>query len=162
MNFETRVQRAIARGRKSICSQTDSVLDSGCSSSKLRQQEYAVLRDDLINHLEICLEGVIKYLSEFRMQTIVAERGWGARLVAVHPFSKSRTNSTPQTSSLEMLVPPIQSKPMVAVRSMATVKGENVFLRTHFQPLQSVDFISPCRSIEKWCLEFVELYASLS
>ena len=161
MNFDKRIQRAIHRG------QQGSVIKSGAPTAKpssARQHEkiHTEVRDELIEHLDYCLASVAKHFPEFRVQTIVSENGWGTRMAADHAAAKSKKKTPSAKSFFEILVPPLQDRPVIELKSRATILDQEVFLRTHYQPLDAIDFTSLARVIEKWCLDFVESYVTLA
>ena len=160
MSFEKRIQRTIENGRKRSEVREVFISDVRSSSRKL-EMKHSDLRSDLVEYFGFCASRIVKHFPEFRMRMIVSDDGWGTVLVARHAASKNKMGSVSQESSLELLVPQRQLRPVLELKTTAIIRGKEVFLRTHFVPLRAVDFGPLCQVIEKWCLEFVELYVTL-
>ncbi len=61
-----------------------------------------------------------------------------------------------------MTVRPISEYYMLEMVGKATIRNKEYFDRSHYQPLADVDLDSFIELIDRWTLEFAELYAAKS
>ena len=166
-DFQKRLEKAIERGYRASHVRARAEAEKALSEQELRRL-HTQYRLELSEHIERCLEDVVRHIPGFRMEPVVSERGWGAA-VSRDDFQPGRLRGLPHSgepaarfSRLEMLVRPVSEYFVLELTAKATIRDKECFNRTHYQRLSEVDLASFTGLVDLWVLEFAELYAAKS
>jgi hypothetical protein len=160
MDFESRLQKAIERGRQDKAAR-DQEEQKELLNQRQLQRLFADYRLDLSERIETALQQLADHFPGFRFEPLVGEQGWGAAVVRDDLVIRGRTRKT-FFSRLEMVVRPLSESRVLELAAKATVRNRETFRRTHYQRLTEVDITSFHESMDLWALEFAESYASES
>jgi len=161
MEFQQRLNKAIERGQRAGSARARAEAEKAVTEKELARL-HSQYRLDLSERIEACLRQLAERYPGFRFETIVNERGWGAALSRDDielPAGRGRVNSY---SRLEMLIRPASSYYVLDLTAKATIRNREYFKRSHFQRLTEVDLTSFTEMIDRWVLEYAELYAAKS
>jgi len=117
-------------------------------------------RLELSEHIETCLRKLVKRFPGFTFQTIVADKGWGARVHRDDVGLSSQRTAQNFYSRLEMVVRPFSETHIVELAAKATICNKELFNRSHYQLLSQTDLESFCEMVDMWILEFVEQFCA--
>lgn len=161
MDFEQRLEKAVARGAKRGAGRAEAE-----SQRALTEEELKRLHSDqrlaLSEHIEACVSKLTNHFPGFRSETVMDERGWGAA-VSRDDFSRGGATGRQNVySRLEMTVRPFSSLHVLELAAKGTIRNKEIFHRTHFQPIPEVELEKFLALVETWSLEYAELYAAKS
>lgn len=160
MEFDKRIQRAIARGKHTQQVRAREAAAQALSEEELRRL-HGQYRLELSEYIEQCLKHLPDHLPGFRYETVHGERGWGAA-VARDDIAVGAGARRSLFSRLEMTVRPISSYAILELAAKATVRNREIFSRTHYQRLADVDLAMFRETVDLWAAEFAELYVASS
>ena len=158
-NFEKRLAKAIERGHRAGDERARAEAQKALSEKELRGL-HTQYRIELSEHIERCLRRLPSHLPGFQVESIVAERGWGAAASRDDVDLRASSRRTNFFSRLEILIRPLSEYYVLDVTAKATVRNREVFSRNHYQRLVEVDIDSFTELIDLWILEFAEKYAA--
>jgi len=157
MDFDKRLQDAIARGERSRDDQDRADEAAALSEEDLRNHHSAA-RLELTEHIEQCLKSLADHFPGFRFQSTYGEDGWGARL------NRDDFNPVPGSKNLlsrfEVLVGPFTDTHILRVTAKGMIDNREAINRSHFQFLTETDLPAFREQIDRWCLEYAERFAS--
>jgi hypothetical protein len=159
--FEERLQKAIKRGRKAGRARAQAEAEKALSEQELRRL-HTGYRLELSEHIENCLKSVPNHFPGFRFETIHSDRGWGAAVSRDDVSVSSQGKRANRYSRLEMSIRPVTQYFVLELTAKATIRNKEYFNRTHFEKLGDVDLASFNELIDRWTLEYAELYAAKS
>ena len=161
MEFQQRLNKAIERGQRAGSARARAEAEKAVTEKELARL-HSQYRLELSERIEACLRQLVDRFPGFRFETIVNERGWGAALsrddIELQP-GRGRVSSY---SRLEMLIRPASSYNVLDLTAKATIRNREYFKRSHFQRLTEVDLTSFTEMIDRWVLDYAELYAAKS
>lgn len=161
MDFSERLQKAIRRGQHARDEELRATQQKTLSEEEARNRHSAA-RLNLSEYIEDCLRKLTEHFPGFRFETIVSEKGWGAKINRddLRLGARRREN---QYSRLEILVSPFdQETKIVSVTTKGTIQNKELVNRSHFQYIAEFDEEGFRESIDLWILEFAEQYAARS
>ena len=161
MTFDERLQKAIQRGQKASTVRAEAEAERALNEQELRRL-HTQYRLELSEHIEACLRQLADRFPGFRFETIVNERGWGAALSRDNIELQSGRGRVNSYSRLEMLIRPASSYNVLDLTAKATIRNREYFKRSHFQRLTQLDLTSFTEMIDRWVLDYAELYAAKS
>ena len=97
----------------------------------------------------------------FRYETLVDSSGWGAA-ISRDDLSVIYGRRENFFSRLEMLVRPFATSHVLELVAKGTIRNKEVYHRNQYQMLTHVDMASFRDLIDRWILEYAELYAAKS
>lgn len=158
MDFDERLEKAIARGEKVREAQEREAAGRALSEEEFKRL-HATLRLDLADHIEKCLQKLPDHFPGFRWESIVGDRGWGAACSRddVALGDSGRRN---WYSRLEVTVRPYSAAHVVEIAAKGTIRNKEVFARSQFQKLAESDVQSLRDAVDLWVLEYAEKYAT--
>jgi hypothetical protein len=160
--FEKRLQKATRRGEQTSNARAQAEARKALDEQELRRL-HTQYRIDLSEHIESCLREFGDHVPGFQFETVVSDRGWGAAVarddVGIEATQRRRTNFY---SRLEMVIRPISEFYVLDLGGKGTIRNKEVFNRTHYERLADVDLTSFISMIDRWVLEYAELYAAKS
>ena len=160
MDFEKRLQQAIKRGEQKRNQQSDEQAKQEMSEEECRNL-HSSFRLELSDHIEKCLQKLMDHFPGFRLQTIVGEEGWGAKITRddLQLRSNQRGNLY---SRLEMVVRPYSPTKIVELNAKGTVRNRESFNRSHYQFLHEADLKTLREMVDLWAVDYAEHFASES
>lgn len=158
MEFERRLEKAIERGHRRGEAEAQAQRRAAMTEEDLRRL-HAQYRLELSDHVESCLSKLADHFPGFRFETIVDERGWGARVRRDDVALREGRRDT-HFSLLEMVVRPLGPYHVLELAAKGTIRNKEVFKRTHFEELGEADPTSFQELIDLWVLEYAELFAA--
>ena len=161
MDFEKRLERAIGRGIQKKEQKGKAELEAAMSEEELKTQ-HSANRLELSDHIEDCLKKLADHFPGFDYETVINEKGWGAKISRDDFAAKSGSGQSNLYSRLEILVTPFSKAPIIELSAKATIRNTEVFNRRHFQFLAQIDLESFKETIDLWVLEYAEKFASES
>lgn len=161
MEFEQRLQKAIQRGQRASDAEARARAERAMGEEELKRL-HSQFRLELSDYIEKCLRKLPQYLPGFQFETLVTERGWGAK-VSRDDFSRSPDRTRDSVfSRFELLVRPFSSAHVLEIQAKGTVRNKELLTRSHYQPLNEADINTFEHTADLWVLEFAELYAARS
>ena len=161
MDFEQRLKKAIARGRRTGDAQARAEAEKAMTEKELRRL-HGQYRIELTERIEACLGKLPRHFPGFQLQPVVSERGWGTAVsrddLDIRP-GQGRRN---RFSRLEMVVHPVTDAFVLELTAKATIRNKELFNRTHYQRLDEVDLHAFTELVDLWILEYAEGYAAKS
>ncbi|MBL9093363.1 MAG: hypothetical protein JNL96_19255 [Planctomycetaceae bacterium] len=158
MEFEDRLQKAIARGEKAREAQEREAAGRALTEEEFKRL-HANLRMELADHIEKCLQRLPDYFPGFHVDSIVGEKGWGAAC-SRDDVNLGDGGRRSLYSRLEIVVRPYSPAHIVEVTAKGTIRNREVFNRSSYQKLAQSD-AQPLRdSVDLWVLEYAEHYAA--
>lgn len=161
MDFEHRLEQAIARGKRVSDAQAQSHRQQTLSEEDYRRL-HAQQRLALSERIEDCMRRLPQHFPGFRFETIVGEQGWGAAVRRDDITFARPGQRTDLFSRMEMTVRPFSSAHILELAAKGTIRNKEVFNRTQFQKLDEADAETFATLIDAWVLEYAELYAARS
>ena len=159
MDFSERLEKAIRRGQHARDEQDRAAQKKTLSEEDARNRHSAA-RLNLSDYVEDCLRKLCEHFPGFRFETIVNEKGWGAKINR-DDLKLGGGRRENQYSRLEVLVSPFDTETkIVAVKAKGTVHNKELVNRSHFQYIAEFDEDGFRESIDLWILEFAEKYAA--
>jgi hypothetical protein len=159
MEFEERLERAIQRGKRAQDARARADAERAMTEAELRRL-HTQFRLELSEHIENCLRKLAHHLPGFRFESVASERGWGAAV------SRDDVNLGPDRgrgshfSRFELVIPPLAGSRVLELTAKGAVRNREVINRTHYEKLADVDIDSFTSLIDRWILEYAELYAA--
>lgn len=154
MDFNERLQKAVQRGHHANDEKADAL-----RRQKIDEEDFKRLhsqyRLSLSEHIEKYIAQLPDHFPGFQYETIVSERGWGAAV------SRDDVGLGRKTfySRLEIVVKPYSTYHVLELATKGTIRNKELFNRNHFEKLEDVDQDEYIQLIDRWILEYAELYA---
>ena len=158
MDFEQRLERAIARGRTTQEARGRASAERRMTEAELRHL-HSGARLELSEHIDTCLRSVADRFPGFTVATLASEDGWGSR-ISRDDVRLSRGTAENAYSRLELLVRSFSSTAIVEVVAKGTIRNRETINRTHYQRLSDLDLESFAELLDLWVLEYAEQYAA--
>lgn len=158
MDFEKRLEKAIQRGRKKGDAKARAAAQAALSEEELRRL-HSTLRLRITEQMERCVQSVAEHFPGFQVETLYGDKGWG--------FAASRDDLAAGAgraqslySRLELLVRPFSDLHVLDVAAKGTVRNRELLTRSHFEKLPDAEYEQFEELIDRWVLEYAELYAA--
>jgi len=157
-DFETRLESAIARGRRRAEAHASQQRAQALSEEELRRL-HTSMRLTLSDEIEKAVKGVADHFPGFREESIFGEKGWGHACYRddLHIDGGRRTNLY---SRLEMVIRPYTDLRVLEVKAKGTVMNRELFDRNYFAEIAEADVEEFQQLIDAWAIEYAELYAT--
>ncbi len=157
-DFEDRLQKAIQRGQQSRMTDGATAEADAATEEELRVK-HAQLRNELTDHIENCLHKLCDHFPGFDYNTVVNEKGWGAR-ISRDDIKLGRGTARNEYSRLEVLIRAFSDTHILEVATKGTIRNRESLNRTNFRFLKeaTVEIIKPM--IDGIMLEFAEQYSA--
>jgi hypothetical protein len=158
MSFDDRLRRAIDRGQH----RGESAAREAAARA-MTEEEYRRLhtqrRLTLSEHIESCIKRLPNYFPGFQYETMYGERGWGGAC-SREDLRLSRGTRSNEYSRLEVTIRPYSSLHVLDLAAKGTIRNREVFNRNYFEELETADEQKFRDLIDKWILEYAEMYAA--
>jgi len=159
MDFEERLKKAIDRGKAKANEKAKEE-----EARKLNEEDYkrlhSSMRLQLSEHVETCVGGLPAYFPGFQYETTFGDRGWGAACWR----EDLRINDSGVRKSLytrlEVAVRPYSPYHVLELNAKGTIYDKESFTRSHFERLDDADIDQFTELVNRWVLEFAELFAA--
>jgi len=160
MDFQQRLQKAIQRGQRSHDAAAQARAEQAMGEEELRRL-HSQYRLELSEHIEQCVKQLPQHFPGFRYETLVGTGGWGAA-IARDDLSLSAGRRENLFSRLEVVVRPFASSHVLELAAKGTIRNKELYNRSQYQLLSHVDIASFRDLVDRWILEYAELYAAKS
>lgn len=157
-DFEDQIKQAIARGQRRNEQASEEQQKKEMSADELKRL-HSKLRLTISDHIEACLKKLPQYFPGFDFETIYGERGWGAacRRDDLRLDGGKRESLY---SRLEMTVRPFNEFHVIDLSAKGTVYNKELLTRNHFVKVADVNEDDFLQLVDRWVLEYVELFAA--
>lgn len=159
MDFEKRLEKAIARGSKAKEAEGRQQAEKALTEEDFRTL-HSQARLQVTEHIEKCLKQVADHFPGFQYSTIMSEDGWGGRIARDNLSMGAGRSPQKLYSRLEMLIRPFSKAHLIDLAAKGTIKNKELFNRSHFQKLSELDVDSFSEMVDLWVLEFAENYSA--
>lgn len=160
MEFQERLEKAIQRGLHSQDAVAREQAEKAMNQEELRRL-HSQYRLELSEHIEGCLRQLPRHFPGFRYETLVGDRGWGAA-VSRDDLSVVGGRRENYFSRLEVVVRPFTASRVLELAAKGTIRNKELFNRSQYQVLADADPSTFSEQVDRWVLEYVELYAAKS
>ncbi len=160
MDFQQRLEKAIQRGQRSQDAAARARAEQAISEEELKRL-HSQYRLELSDHIEQCVKQLPQHFPGFRYETVVGSRGWGAAIVR-DDLSLTDGRRENLFSRLEMTVRPFAPSHVLELVAKGTIRNKEIYNRNQYQMLTHVDIASFRELIDRWVLEYAELFAAKS
>ncbi len=158
MDFNQRLEKAIERGKKSGDAEAQARAEAAISEEECRRL-HSQYRLQLSDHIEHCLRELPRHFPGFRYESMVGDRGWGGALVRDDLTVRDRRREN-LFSRLEVVVRPFSASHVIEVAAKGTIHNKEIFNRSQYQRLSAVDVPNFAELIDRWVLEYAEMFAA--
>jgi hypothetical protein len=159
-DFDERLQRAIKRGQESRNADEASLEADAATEEDLRAK-HSQLRNELVDHIEQVLRKLCDHFPGFDYDTVVNERGWGAR-ISRDDIRLGRGTAKNEYSRLEVLVRPFNETHILEVATKGTIRNRESLNRSNFRFLREATLDVLRQIVDGIALEFAEQYSANS
>jgi hypothetical protein len=158
MDFQKRLEKAVERGQRQSDAAAQAKAQQALSEEELKRL-HSQFRRELTERIESCVAQLPQHFPGFRFETLVGDRGWGAAISRDDlALEAGRRNN--YFSRLEVVVRPFSSLHVLELAAKGTIRNRELLNRNHFQKLSEVDTTTFLELVDRWVLEFAELYAA--
>jgi hypothetical protein len=133
-DFEERLQRAIQRGQEARLADSVAAEADAATEDELRMQ-HSHLRSELTEHIEACLQKLCDHFPGFDYNTVLNEKGWGARITR-DDIKLGRGTAKSEYSRLEMLVRPFSEMLILEITTKGTIRNRESLNRSNYRFLK--------------------------
>ena len=156
--FDDRLKDAIARGqaRGDRASQQRREKEMNLDELKRLHSSY---RLHLSEHIEECVKKLPQFFPGFQVETLYGDRGWGAAC-SRDDIRLDGGKRESLFTRLELTVRPFSEYHVVDLAAKGTIRNKELFTRNHFAKIPEVNVDEFVELIDRWVLEFAELYAA--
>ena len=158
MDFQQRLEKAIQRGQRSHDAAAWARAEQAMGEEELKRM-HSQYRLELSEHIEQCLKQLPQHFPGFRHETLAGSAGWGGA-ISRDDLSVSDGRRANLFSRLELGVRPFSTAHVLELAAKGTVRNKEIFNRSQYQMLSHADVASFRDLIDRWILEYAELYAA--
>lgn len=157
-DFEERLQRAIQRGQQ-FKEAEGTVSGEGTATEEELRTIHSGLRNELTEHIEQCLRKLCDHFPGFEFNSVLNEKGWGARISRDDLNLKAGVGKT-EYSRLEILIRPFSDAHIVEIATKGTIRNRESLNRSNFRFLSDADLEILKQMVDSVVLEFAEQYSA--
>jgi hypothetical protein len=158
MNFDDRLRQAIERGQH-----RSEALARQAAAKALTEEEYRRLHSQtrlaLSDHIEACVKRLPNFFPGFQYETVYGDRGWGGACFR-DDLVLNRGSRATNYSRLEVTIRPYSTVHVLDLAAKGTIRNKEIYNRNQYQMLSHVDTASFREVVDRWILEYAELYAA--
>ena len=159
-DFDDKLQKAIQRGQQARVAQAASLEAMGASEEDMRHR-HSQLRNELSEHIEVCLRRLCDHFPGFDYSTVLNENGWGARIYR-DDIKLGRGTAKNEYSRLEVLVRPFNDTHIVEIATKGTIRNRESLNRTNFRFIKEATIDVLKQIVDGIALEFAEQFSAHS
>ncbi len=160
MDFQQRLEKAIQRGQRSHDAEARARAERAMGEEELKRL-HSQYRLELSEHIEQCMRQLPQHFPGFRYETLVGMGGWGAA-ISRDDLSLNDGRRANLFSRLEVVVRPFSPSRVLELAAKGTIRNKELYNRSQYQMLDAVDIASFRELVDRWVLEYAELYAAKS
>lgn len=157
-DFEERLQKAIQRGQQ-VRTASGAAAEADAASEEQLRSRHSQLRNELAEHIEACLRKLCDHFPGFEFQTVINEKGWGAR-ISRDDIRLGRGAARNEYSRLEILIRPFSDAHILEVATKGTIRNRESLNRANFRFLREATVEGLRQMIDGITLEFAEQYSA--
>ena len=157
-DFQERLAKAIQRGERTHDARERARAEAAMGEEELKRL-HSQYRLQLSEHIEECLRELPQHFPGFRFESLAGDRGWGAAINR-DDISLEDGRRSNLFSRLELAVRPFSSAHVLELTAKGTIRNKEVYNRNQYQLLSHVDMASFRDLVDRWILEFAELYSA--
>ena len=158
MDFQERLEKAIQRGQRTQDAEARARAEQALGEEELKRL-HSQYRLELSEHIEQSMRQLAQQFPGFRFETLVGAAGWGAA-ISRDNLVMSAGKRENYFSRLEVVVRPFASSHVLELAAKGTIRNKEIFNRNQYQMLSHVDMSSFGEVVDRWILEYAELYAA--
>ena len=159
MDFQQRLEKAIQRGQRSHDAAARARAEQAMGEEELKRL-HSQYRLELSEHIEQCMRQLPQHFPGFRYETLVGSRGWGARHQPRRPVRRRRPPRESTSAAWKWSCGPFRRSHVLELTAKGTIRNKEIFNRSQYQMLSHVDMASFRELVDRWILEYAELYAA--
>lgn len=158
-DFQNQLEAAIERGQQKGDREARSAKQQTLSSEEIRRR-HNDFRLDLSEHIEQGLQQLANHFPGFKYETIYGTRGWGGALSRddIDRGADGRTGAF--FSRIEITVKPLNEFNLVNITGKGTIRDKELLTWNHFENIGQADQALFRKTIDRWMLEYAELFAA--
>ena len=157
-DFEQRLSDAITRGKQVAVTKAAAAQAAALTEEQFRRL-HTKYRLELCEHIERGIAQLPDHFPGFTIENVVSDRGWGTAVVRDDVQLKSGERGTAY-SRCEITVRPYSTAHVIDVAARGTIRNKEVFQRGQYQLLGEAQPAVLAEQIDRWILEYAELYAA--
>lgn len=157
-DFEERLQRAIQRGQQARMADSASA-DADAATEEDLRMKHSQLRSDLTDHIENCLQKLCDHFPGFEYNTVLNEKGWGAR-ISRDDIKLGRGTAKNEYSRLEVLVRPFSDMHILEIATKGTLRNRESLNRSNYRFLKDATAKDLKQIVDGIVLEFAEQFSA--
>jgi hypothetical protein len=157
-DFHERLEKAIQRGKRAHDDRERKRADTALGEEELKRL-HTQYRLDLSEHIEECVRQLPQHFPGSRYESLVGERGWGAA-ISRDDLQVTAGRRENLFSRLELAVRPFSSLHVLELTAKGTSRNKEIYNRTQYQMLTEADLATFRELVDRWILEFAELYSA--
>jgi hypothetical protein len=158
VDFHERLEKAIQRGHHAHDARQRERAEAALGEEELKRL-HSKYRLELSEHIEACLAQLPKHFPGFRYEAISGTKGWGAA-VSRDDLAMVDGRRTNFFSRLELAVRPFSTAHVLELAAKGTIRNKEIYNRSQYQMLADVDIATFRELVDRWILEYAELYAA--
>lgn len=159
-DFQQRLEKAIQRGHRTSDARERERAEQAIGEEELKRL-HTQYRLELSEHIESCLRQLPQHFPGFRYESISGEKGWGSA-VSRDDLSLNSGKRENHFSRLEMAVKPFSASHVLELTAKGTIRNKEVYNRSQYHMISGVDIASFRDLVDRWVLEYAELFAARS
>lgn len=158
-DFQNQLEAAIERGQQKSERESRSAKEQSLSSEEIRRR-HNDFRLDLSDHIEQGLKQLAQHFPGFKYETIYGTRGWGGALSRddIDRGPDGRTGTF--FSRIEITVKPLNEFNLVNIAGKGTIRDKELLTWNHYDNISQADQAVFQKTIDRWILEYAELFAA--
>jgi hypothetical protein len=157
-SFHDRLEKAIQRGQRSHDDRQRARAQQSLGEEDLKRL-HSQYRLELSEHIEECVKQLPQHFPGFRYEGLVGDRGWGAA-ISRDDLSLEGGRRANHFSRLELVVRPFSTLHVLELAAKGTIRNKEIYNRSQYQMLADVEVATFRELVDRWILEFAELYAA--
>ncbi len=158
MDFHERLEKAIQRGQLAQDAAARARAEAALGEEELKRL-HSQYRLELSDHIEACIKQLPQHFPGFRHETLVGAKGWGAA-ISRDDLSLNAGKRQNLYSRLEVVVRPFSNLHVLEMAAKGTIRNKEIFNRSQYQMLDQVDITLFRDLVDRWILEYAEMYAA--
>lgn len=159
MDFESELEAAIERGQHRSEQQQESMRQARLSAEELRQR-HTQFRLSLSEHIEDCLKKLETHFPGFEYETLYGDRGWGGAISRTDLDRGPDGRAGSFFSRLELTVRPFNEFHVVNIAGKGTIRDKEIFNWNHYEDIADVDQDAYEKMLDRWALQYAEMFAA--
>ena len=156
--FDEQLKQAIQRGLKTNEARQREAAKQQLNAEDLKRR-HTEFRLGISERIEKTLQSLINQLPGFEYENIYGDRGCGGAVLR-DELSIAHGKRTNVYSRLEVTVKPFIELGIVNMNAKGTIKNKEMFTRRHHDPVQEADMDQFLTMVDRWVLEFAQLYTA--